>query len=289
MPSDPSVESGRLPPGWLERADTRSLILGELAARRHHRRTRRRRILASAAGLLVLAGLAVLRLPPTESEPSMAAVATAPAREILPDGSLVFRKGDAELAYDFSGRERRVELRRGTVHFDVAKDPMRPFVVTAGAVAVRAVGTAFSVEFDSASVEVLVTEGKVAVAPAADAHAADCPVVEAGRGVMITTDPAAPAMRPTLLPMPAAAWEGKLAWRARQLEFDRTPLAEAIRQLNAYNRVQFVLEDPTLTEVRLSGVLRADRIDGVIRLLEEDCGVQADRRDDARIVLRRAR
>jgi transmembrane sensor len=46
----------------------------------------------------------------------------------------------------------------------VTKDPVRPFIVMAAGVAVRAVGTAFNVKLDSTAVEVLVTEGMVAVA-----------------------------------------------------------------------------------------------------------------------------
>lgn len=289
MPPDQPAKSNRLPPGWLEQDDTRRLVLGELATRRQRRRAQRRRALAGAAAGLVLASMAVLQWRRTEPVPPPAASAPlAAGRETLPDGSVVLRKDDAQLAYDFSGPQRRVALHRGTAHFEVARDPARPFVVTAGAIAVRAVGTAFTVEFESGAVEVLVTEGRVAVNRAAGADATDSPVVEAGQGVVVTTDPAAPAARPELRRLAEAEWEAKLAWRTRRLEFDRTPLAEAIRQLNTHNRVQFELADPALADVRLSGVVRADRIEGVIRLLEDDCGVRAERRDDARIVLRRA-
>ena len=53
--------------------------------------------------------------------------------------------------------------RSGEAYFTVAKNPGRPFVVAAGGVGVRAVGTAFNVRLDSDAVEVLVTEGRVQV------------------------------------------------------------------------------------------------------------------------------
>jgi transmembrane sensor len=56
-----------------------------------------------------------------------------------------------------------VVLERGEAHFQVAKNPARPFVVVARGVEIRAVGTAFSVGLESTRVEVLVTEGQVAV------------------------------------------------------------------------------------------------------------------------------
>ena len=46
---------------------------------------------------------------------------------------------------------------------------------------------------------------------------------------------------------------------------------------------------PALAGAKLSGVIRADRIAGVVRLLEEECGVRVERTGDARIVLHRAR
>ena len=84
-------------------------------------------------------------------------------REALPDGSLVELKDGSRIVIEFSETERRVRLTGGEAHFKVAKNSARPFVVETGGVAVRAVGTAFSVRLDAASVEVLVTEGKVTV------------------------------------------------------------------------------------------------------------------------------
>ena len=63
----------------------------------------------------------------------------------------------------FNAAERRVLLSRGEVHFAVTKNPARPFVVRAGNVDVRAAGTAFNVNLQSATAGVLVTEGKVSV------------------------------------------------------------------------------------------------------------------------------
>lgn len=82
----------------------------------------------------------------------------------LEDGSLLELNTNSEVTVSFTPAERRVRLVRGEAHFTVAKNPSRPFEVEAGAVAVRAVGTAFNVRVGSSDIEVLVTEGKVAVA-----------------------------------------------------------------------------------------------------------------------------
>jgi transmembrane sensor len=58
---------------------------------------------------------------------------------------------------------RRVILQRGEAHFEVTKNPQRPFLVTAAGIDIRAVGTAFGVQLGTTAVEVLVTEGRVSV------------------------------------------------------------------------------------------------------------------------------
>src|SRR6185312_8533669 len=90
-------------------------------------------------------------------------VISQPERKTLVDGSVVELRDTAEIAVDYAGPLRRVTLRRGEALFQVAKNPARPFVVKAGGLEVRAVGTAFSVQIDGAAVDVLVTEGRVSV------------------------------------------------------------------------------------------------------------------------------
>lgn len=284
MRPDSSSEPARLPPGWLDRPDTQALVLGELATRRRRRRTRQQCL--AAAAVLVLGFFAAWQWRPPSKAAEPIATHSALSRETLPDGSVVVRRGPAEIAVRYDSAERHITLMSGTAHFDVARDPARPFSVTAGGITVRAVGTAFSVGVGLGEVEVLVTEGRVAVTETDVTEVMPAAVVEAGRGVIVErrASPADPA-RPVRT-VPPADLEARLAWRVRVLEFSQTSLDVVVRQLNAHNRVQFVLGDPALANVRLSGRIRADRIDGVIQLLEQDCGVKAERAHDATILLR---
>src|SRR5207245_2615866 len=59
----------------------------------------------------------------------------------LADGSKVTLNTASAVRADYTGRERRLTLVRGEAFFDVAKDPTRPFMVTAGSRQVIAVGT----------------------------------------------------------------------------------------------------------------------------------------------------
>src|SRR5688572_11146054 len=84
-------------------------------------------------------------------------------RVLLPDGSDLQLNSDTLVQIRFSSAQRQVTLTQGETHFNVTKDSKRPFIVHAGNVGVRAVGTAFNVRVGRVDVDVLVTEGRVEV------------------------------------------------------------------------------------------------------------------------------
>jgi transmembrane sensor len=67
-------------------------------------------------------------------------------RTILPDGSTVVLNAGSKIYYnkDFNGPLREVTL-FGEAFFDVAKNPNRPFIVHAGGINIKVLGTAFNV------------------------------------------------------------------------------------------------------------------------------------------------
>ena len=83
----------------------------------------------------------------------------------LADGSTVQLKPGSKLSYsNFSGNERVVYL-DGEGYFDVAKNPVKPFIVYAGRIVVQVVGTSFRVSSNTGKIRssVVVTSGKVKV------------------------------------------------------------------------------------------------------------------------------
>lgn len=262
---------------------------------------RRRRIGMAVAAACVVGLVSIFRFGRSSHSVAAQAVVTAPVTQTLPDGSVVERRPGSELVVDFTAPLRRVVLTRGTVHFEVAKDPARPFVVRVGRVEVRAVGTAFSVDVGNREVEVLVTEGRVAVqdlasgasAPAADSHsvplggpdaAAGEPLtlaqVDAGNRVVVPLQPAPNASAPAPTAVTADEMTERQSWRVPRLEFSALPLAEAVALMNRYNTVHFAIDDAALARLRISGIFRADNIDTFVRLLEGTCGIKAVRAGD---------
>jgi transmembrane sensor len=153
-------------------------------------------------------------------------------------------------------------------------------VVTVGAVGFRAVGTAFSVDLEDARVELLVTEGRVAVEQRSDENAAVSPTaslatVDAGNRltVSLAPEPGAPLPTPTAVPADDVAEE--LSWRIPRLDFSRTPLSEAVALMNQHGRAQMSIEDHNLANLPVSGLFRADRVEACVRLLEATFDVEA--------------
>ena len=277
---------------WMRGSQAETALLGAVA---RSVRQRRRRFAAGVAGVGAMAlGLWLLpgaanffSWPLSEAAPAPTAIVMEPRRAVLPDGSVVALRDGAEMAADFSATVRRVTLRHGEAHFEVVKDAARPFVVQARGVEVRAVGTAFSVGLGGETVEVLVTHGRVAVEPAATAPA----LVDAGQGVRWLADGTPLVVRA----VSAAELAQSQAWRTPQIEFSRTPLAEALDLINArlaaagQRRIAADPADAGLRDLRLSGFLAADNAEGFLLLLERSFGVRADRAGAGAIMLRSVR
>jgi transmembrane sensor len=261
----------------------------ELAAVRA--RSRRRRALAGGATVAAALFASVWWPRPAPLPAPVAPVASAvllvPEIRTLADGSVVELKPGAAIEVAFSDTVRRVRLVRGEALFAVAKQPARPFVVAAGGVEIRAVGTAFSVELAAAAVGVLVTEGRVAVQPAGGAPAPA--LVDAGNRARVATGPGGGAI--AVAAVSSGDVDAHLAWRAPQVEFSGTPLAAVVDTINRHAREpgrphpHFAVEDPALARVTLSGLFRLDDTAAFVRMLEAGFGVTVVPREDGVLVL----
>jgi transmembrane sensor len=253
--------------------------------------------LAAAAAVLLWSGLGGLpesSAPASDGRP--AAMAAAPAgMRTLPDGSVARLKGGAELAVAFTATERRVTVVRGEVFFEVTKDVARPFLVAAGNVTVRAVGTAFAVRFDAQAVDVLVTEGTVRVTPpsadradeAAPGGAVGSALVEAGYRATVGILADAGLSPVTVSAVSAAEIARSLAWQAPMLDLAGATVGELAAGFAQRTGRRIEVADRALAAVRIGGRLADDDVEGFVRALEEVYGVRVERRADGVIVLRK--
>lgn len=270
-----------------------------LAAVALRQRRRRRRLLAATGAALAVICLGVFTRTPLLRTPAVPpaaprTVVVAPEHRTLPDGTVVELRPGADVSVHFTAggsSHRRVTLIRGEALFHVAPDPARPFVVRAGGSDFRAVGTAFSVSFTTDSVVMLVTEGRVTVAPAsapatAPTDPASAPIVAAGfRAVVAHASTAAP----TVAPVSDEEAQHALAWRVPRLEFSATPLREVVALLNVHSGRRLRLASADVGRMEVSGALRANNLEPLFHILRTSYRIEATADPDGTIVLRAAR
>jgi transmembrane sensor len=231
-----------------------------------------------AAALVLGAFLGFRELQSTPGPASHYATTTAGyERARLADGSTLELNTASAARVQFTAAERHVELESGEAHFEVAHDTARPFVVSAGGVTVRAVGTAFNVRYVSGAVEVTVTEGKVTVGPASSSTGAT--LVAANQRLALPLAPAA-APAPAIETLAPADVRAVLSWQRRVTDFSDTPLNEVTARFNRHNVLQLVITDPALGSRRIGGIFALDDVEAFVRLLERDGIIRAERQGD---------
>jgi transmembrane sensor len=160
----------------------------------------------------------------------------------------------------------------------VAHDSSRPFTVSAAGAAVRAVGTAFTVRLrDSSQVDVLVSEGKVAIAAARVPRA---PPLSAGDAAIVLSD------RVSVSHVEPQQLESRLAWTSGRLEFRGETLGEAVVEFNRYNRRQLKLGDRSLAALRVGGTFNATDPESFAAALASAFDLRIEPADSDTIVLK---
>ena len=193
----------------------------------------------------------------------------------LSDGSHMVLNTASEVTVRFDKAHREIELKTGEGLFQVAKDPARPFVVRAGFVSVRAVGTVFAVRTAGQSVDVTVTEGVVELVDNSTS----------GGGVIrrIAANERATVMKTSQVQvqsMPPADAERRLAWRDGMVDFAGDPLMTAVEEINRHNHRQIVVDDPALASRSVVGLFRANDPDNFAATVATALGAQSINQDD---------
>jgi transmembrane sensor len=199
----------------------------------------------------------------------------------LGDGSQVILNTDTRIRVSLRESERHVDLERGEAFFIVAKDRSRPFVVKVGNKSVIAVGTQFSVRRQSNDVQVVVTEGRVSLAPS-EGDASHVPTsLDAGA--------IARTLNAEVLVSEHSASEAVqlLNWRSGFVSFHDTPLAEAVAEFNRYNIHKIVIADASIAGIRIGGNFRSNNTDAFLWLLQRGFPIAVERNEERTLLKRR--
>ena len=122
--------------------------------------------IAAAVAILVVGGLFTFNQLNSGLDWQKVAVTDITKEMILEDGSKIAINSASEFEYpsEFSAEERRVKL-KGEAFFDIAKNPEKPFIIEAGDLRIRVLGTSFNVRNygNESLAEITVRSGRVEV------------------------------------------------------------------------------------------------------------------------------
>ena len=198
----------------------------------------------------------------------------------LQDGSRIMLDRNSRLRIAFTPQARDVELLAGQAHFEVAKDPHRPFRVRTESAEVVAVGTMFDVANLPARTTVTLIEGRVNVRTLSGAARAE-PKIEAlvpGQQLGIASDG-------QFLDKKVVKIANVTAWQRGTIVLDDMPLPDALAAMNRYSTTQIVIRETGLQTHRVSGVFRIGDVDTEAIALERYFNLREASRSERAIVL----
>lgn len=243
----------------------------------------RRAFIGGAVAASVAVGLAVIgnRYIGMSNSSEIIEIATAVGevrRVPLGDGSVAAINTASKVSVSMGVEKRTIKLNEGEAWFQVAHDKLRPFVVEAGDVRVRAVGTAFSVRRREDGADILVTEGVVETWVVG--HELDKRLIEAGgKGFVADVMPKIEvAKAPDVV-------DRQLAWRQGELALNGESLSYAVAEFNRYNDRKLVVAD-SLSNEPLVGYFRTNEPENFGRAVAEMVGARIETRDGSIYITR---
>jgi ferric-dicitrate binding protein FerR (iron transport regulator) len=201
-----------------------------------------KRMVAVAASLIIMffAGWLAFNRPLTRT-----VLAETDAQEVqLKDGSKVYLRKGAVLKFPdrFVKNNREVSL-TGEAFFQVARNPDKPFIITAAKTEVTVLGTSFSVIAGIDTVALIVKTGRVNFNPLHNTGSKV--IVSAGERAICTNNN---------ITKEANTDPNFNAWQSKQLVFKNTPLKQVAATLSNYYKVTIELNKKDMAQIALAGI-----------------------------------
>lgn len=249
---------------------------------------------------------------PLDSHNTLYATAVGQQQTIsLSDGSVVQLNTNSQIEVNYNEQFRDVYLLQGEGHFKVAKNTALPFRVYAGDGMIQAIGTAFSVHLDAKDVNVMVTEGRVALASIdeKDNHnGANLPLNRTSRfseGIKINTLGTLDAGQSAKMQRVSQSsvtdsleaiqiveqpeLERRLSWRDGLLVYAGESLQEVVADVSRYTTVSIEIMDEEVESIKIGGRFRVGETDVLFDVLEENFGLRIKHVDRNHVQLFAAR
>jgi transmembrane sensor len=236
-------------------------------------------VVVTAVGLFLLSYLNVSN---SHSSKNIAAVQEVipsgkPGMKTLPDGSVVWINAGSKIRYKAEQNTRDVYL-EGEAYFKVKHDTEHPFVVHAGNISVRALGTEFNVSAYPGDdhVETTLIKGKVQVTME---ERPDQKIILVPNEKLTVTNKLVTekdAFQQTGISYEVKPVEintavrevGEIAWMQDKLAFQNEPFSELAKKMERRYNVHIVFQDESLKNETLSGIFANETIQKALGVLQ---------------------
>lgn len=221
----------------------------------------------------------------------------------LADGTVMHLNTDSQVEVVFADDYRNIRILRGEAHFEVAKNREYPFRVYAGDGRIEAVGTAFSVYFNQQEVDILVTEGRVAVATlnkeqagsphennnsaivinkeTMDDFSNSFPVslghLDAGQRVLADLSDKSLQRLENVKQISNNELKRQLSWQQGLLNFSGESLEHVVAEVSRFTTIEIEIIDQKLKSLSIGGRFKAGEVEAFLLVLESNFGVQVKR------------
>ena len=219
----------------------------------------------------------------------------------LPDGTQVWLNADSKISYknNFLGDIREVTL-SGEAFFDVVKDKTRPFIIHTGSIDLKVLGTAFNVRsypnekttetsLIRGSVEILLHNNpdKKYILKPNEKLVVNNSITKAAGSKNQDENTGQDQQIMTLSKILFDKQDSsniETRWTNDLLDFDGTPFANIVTELERLYKVRFIIKDEKLKQVRFTGVFSNKSLDEVMEALRISGQFQYKFKNDVVIV-----
>lgn len=201
-----------------------------------------------------------------------------PQRKLLPDSTVVWLNAGSRIRYaeNFIQKRRDVYL-EGEAYFKVKHDADHPFIVHAGNIAVRALGTEFNVQAypDDSRIEATLIKGKVQITMSE----------KPGQKIILVPNEKLTVTNKTfklsgerlkdmsfkveqVMPLPSINYFPEVAWMQDELAFQNEAFGELAKRMERRYNVHLIFKDTVLKKERLTGTFENENIQKALTLLQ---------------------
>lgn len=210
-------------------------------------------------------------------------------RMLLPDGSTVWLNAGSAITYDpgFSGDTREVTL-QGEAYFDVIKMPNKPFIVHAGNINIKVLGTAFNVKSytEEPNVETTLIHGLVQITRTTDKPGQTQPIyLHPNQKIVLPKNITIHATEANMVPQQPVVVTAKdagiiildsnlkaeerfeTAWMYNRLEFRGDRFDELAKKLERWYNITIHFEEEQARTLVFNGSLETETVQEAFRAL----------------------